>query len=421
MSKAFRILLISLLGLTASVWLGATGMAPVAAVAPAAEAAQNVAPVPPAEVVGGEEHVWVDSESGSYLGVDTQDVTKERLADLKLKEERGVEVLMVDQDAPAGKAGLKEHDVILEFNGARVESVEQLRRMIHEIPPGRTVALGISRDGQPMTLNATLADRHKHESFAYSVGPKVKMPKVVIPKIDTREFEFVLAGSSRSGLLVENLTPQLGEFFGVKNGAGVLVRSVEKGSPAEAAGFKAGDVIVRVEQEKVGDKGDWRSTMRTHRSGKVAVGIIRDRREQTLSLVLPEVKEQSSAWHLLGPEMDLEMDDLDIDLDQMDIEINHLTPQMERLRPEMERLKPQMERLKKQLSGQLTASLTGNRDQLRKATLLMRDQEGAVRRAQLDATRAAQRAYLEAQRALELQRKGLDKARVMMLRKMEMD
>lgn len=420
MSKALRILLISLLGLTASVWLGATGMAPVAAVPPAAEAAQNVAPVPPAEVVGGEEHVWVDSEGGSYLGVDTQDVTKERLADLKLKEERGVEVLMVDQDAPAGKAGLKEHDVILEFNGARVESVEQLRRMIREIPPGRSIALGVSRDGQPMTLNATLAARNKSYSFAYA-GPKVKMPKVVIPKIDTREFEFVLAGSSRSGLLVENLTPQLGEFFGVKNGAGVLVRSVEKGSPAEAAGFRAGDVIVRVEQEKVGDKGDWRSTMRTHNAGKVAVGIIRDKREQTLSLVLPEVKEQSSAWHSFGPEMDFDMDEMDFDLDQMDIEINHLAPQMERLRPQIERLRPEMLRLKKELSGQLTASLTQNRDQLRKATLLMRDQEGAARRAQLDATRAAQKAYLEAQIALEFQRKGLGKARVRMLRKMEMD
>jgi serine protease Do len=423
MSKAFRILLISLLGLTASGWLGATGMAPVAAVAPAGEAAQNVAPVPPAELHGGGENMWVDSEGGSYLGVDTQDVTKERLADLKLKEERGVEVLMVDQDAPAGKAGLKEHDVILAFNGTNLESVEQLRRLIRETPAGRTVALGISRDGQPMTVNATLVARNKSYSFAY-VGPKVKMPKVVIPKMpEMPEMGnvWVISGSSRSGLLVENLTPQLGEFFGVKNGAGVLVRSVEKGSPAEAAGFRAGDVIVRVEQEKVGDRGDWRSTMRTHHSGKVAVGIIRDKREQTLSLVLPEVKEQSSAWHVLGPEMDLDMDDMDIDLDQMDIEINHLTPQMERLRPQMERLRPEMERLKKELSGKLTASLTGNRDELRKALALARDQQRAARRIQLDATRAAQKAYLEAQRALAQQRRELDKTRVMMLRKMEMD
>ena len=423
MSKASRILLMLLLGLSASAWLGATGVAPVAAVAPAAEAAQEVAPAPPAAGSGsgfgygsgGGENVWVES-GGSYLGVDTQDVTKERLADLKLKEERGVEVLMVDQDAPAGKAGLKEHDVILEFNGARVESVEQLRRMIHEIPPGRNVTLGISRDGQPMTVNATLADRRKSYSFAYTL-PKVKAPKApkppktpMIEMPDMREFQLIVAGSGRSGLLVENLTPQLGEFFGAKNGEGVLVRSVEKGSPAEAAGFKAGDIIIRVEQEKVADKGDWRSTMRNHRSGKISVGIIRDKREQTLSLALPEVKEQSSVWHIEAPDLE----DLDMDLDDMNIEIN-------RLGPEMEKLRPQMERMRKELSARLTASLTVNRDQLRKEMEAVREQQRSARRVQLEAVRAGQRARLEAQRAIERQRMELDKARQMMMRQSEMD
>ena len=80
----------------------------------------------------------------SYLGVDIRDVTTDRMSALKLKEERGVEITMVDQDAPAGKAGLREHDVILDFNGTAVESEEQIRRLIREVPPGRTVTLGIS-------------------------------------------------------------------------------------------------------------------------------------------------------------------------------------------------------------------------------------------------------------------------------------
>jgi membrane-associated protease RseP (regulator of RpoE activity) len=441
MSKALRILLVSLLGLSASVWLGATGMAPVAAVAPAAEAAQATAAAPPAEGsgagsgsgvgVGGGESVWSDS-GGSYLGVDVQDVTKERVAALKLKEERGVEVNMVDQDAPAGKAGLKEHDVILEFNGARVESVEQLRRMIHEMPPGRTVTLGISRDGQPLTLNATLADRGKSYSFAYT-GPKVKMPKVVIPRMpeipDMQGMQIVVAGSTNSGLLVENLTPQLGEFFGAKDGAGVLVRSVEKGSPAEAAGFKAGDIIIRVEQEKVADRGDWRSAMRNHRSGKVSIGIIRDKREQTLSLVLPEAKEQSSVWRSNGQmELDLDLDDLNNELEDMDIEINQLGPQMELLRPQMERLRPgperikEMLRLKKELSGQLTASLKQEHGELHQALVLAHpDSIGAVHKMQAETACAVHKARLEAQRALAQQRKQFGKARLMMLHRVEMD
>src|SRR5215470_9727015 len=109
--------------------------------------------------------------SGSaYLGVDIADVTTERLGALKLKEEHGAEVTMVDQDAPAGKAGLKEHDVILSLNGAPVESAAQLRRMIRETPAGRVVALGISREGQPQTIKVQRANRGK--AFAVRKMPQ---------------------------------------------------------------------------------------------------------------------------------------------------------------------------------------------------------------------------------------------------------
>ena len=111
---------------------------------------------------------WVfssdDSGTSSYLGVDISDITTERLSALKLKEEKGVEVTMVDQDAPAGKAGIKEHDVILTMNGTSIESGAQLRRMIHEMPPGRVVSFGLSRDGAPLTVKVQLAD--KHSEFA---------------------------------------------------------------------------------------------------------------------------------------------------------------------------------------------------------------------------------------------------------------
>src|SRR5439155_21035369 len=124
-----------------------------------------------------------DLGGGSYLGVDTRDVRADRLSALKLKEEHGVEVTLVDQDAPAGKAGIKEHDIILNLNGNQVQSVEQLRRMIHEIPPGRPVTLGISRDGTPMTIKAQLADRkrtfstmHPGKSFSFAVPTMPVMP-----------------------------------------------------------------------------------------------------------------------------------------------------------------------------------------------------------------------------------------------------
>jgi len=231
-----------------------------------------------------------ESGGSSYLGVDTRDVTTDRLSALNLKEEKGVEITMVDQDAPAGKAGLKEHDVIMKLNGSDVESVEQLRRMIRETPPGRVVTLGLSRHGQPMTVKVQLADRKK--TFSYSTTPqqfKFAMPALPsLPDMDLPVSVVVVHSSSRSGLMVENLSPQLGDFFGAKNGQGVLVRSVEKGTAAEKAGFRAGDVIVKVNGQSVSDTGDFSHAMHGRKNAAVTVDVIRDKREQTLTLTLPD-------------------------------------------------------------------------------------------------------------------------------------
>src|SRR6266849_1862203 len=262
-----------------------------------------------------------DLGGGSYLGVDTRDVRADRLAALKLKEEHGVEVTMVDQDAPAGKAGIKEHDVILSLNGTEVESVEQLRRMIRETPPGRVVTLGISRDGQPMTIKAQLADRKKTLAF----GPKVKDFKFVMPPmppmpdIDVPVSIVMVHSATRSGLMVENLTPQLGDFFGAKNGQGVLVRSVEKGSRAEKAGFRAGDVIVRVNGEAINDAGDFTHALHGRKDNTVSVSIIRDKKEQTLTLTLPERKQSELFDESFDiPEIDAETL---VDLSQVDSQL----------------------------------------------------------------------------------------------------
>ena len=104
-----------------------------------------------------------ESGGSSYLGVDIADVSAERLGELKLKEEHGAEVTMVDQDAPAGKAGLHEHDVIVSVNGTAIESAAQLRRMIvrNSIPGARGDPPASAADGQPLTIKAQLADRHQ--------------------------------------------------------------------------------------------------------------------------------------------------------------------------------------------------------------------------------------------------------------------
>ena len=271
-----------------------------------------------------------DSGTSAYLGVDISDVTTERLSALKLKDEKGVEVTMVDQDAPAGKAGIKEHDVILTMNGTAIESGAQLRRMIHEMPPGRLVTFGLSRAGEPMTVKVQLADKHKE----FSMGPNMKdfhvnIPEIHIPDIDIPSMNMVVVTSSaRSGLTVENITPQLGEFFGVKNGDGVLVRAVEKGSRAEKAGFRAGDVIVKVNDEPVHDTGDFSHAVRSRNGAAVSVGVVRDKREQNLNLSLPDRKES-------GDLIQEESSDSVIDADSL-LEVGDLRNEIARLRPQME-------------------------------------------------------------------------------------
>lgn len=271
---------------------------------------------------------------GSYLGVDTRDITPDRLGPLHLKDEHGVEVTLVDQDAPAGKAGLKEQDVILTVNGTSVESVEQLRRMIHEIPPGRVISLGISRSGQAMTIKTQLADRKKGYDYAFRPDSKdFKFTMPAMPNLpnfadmDLPVSVVVVHSSLRSGLMVENLTSQLGDFFGTKNGQGVLVRSVEKGSRADKAGFRAGDVIVKINGEPINDSSDFSHALRSRKDNSASIGIIRDKKEQTIKLTLPDRK-QSDLFH-----ESLEIPEIDA---QTRMELSQLRAEMTRLRPELE-------------------------------------------------------------------------------------
>ncbi|MEO5935646.1 MAG: PDZ domain-containing protein [Terriglobales bacterium] len=299
---------------------------------PKPKATPKVAPAPKAPYA----MAWTSSSgSGSYLGVDISEVTSERLGPLKLKEERGVEITMVDRDAPAGKAGLKVNDVILDFNGNRVEGEEQLRRMLRETPAGRKITLGISRDGQPMQVEATLAAREGvMVRKSGRPGYRFEMPDVVIPPmpdIQIPQFEVMVRSYSRStGMMVDNLTPQLGEFFGVKSGQGVLVRSVEKGSAAEAAGLKAGDVIVKVDNEAIDDRNDWNRVMRK-KGGKVSFGIVRDKREQTLTVTLPERKssEESRYFEELDFEGDFDFQSQGFDAERMERAMRELRKEFE--------------------------------------------------------------------------------------------
>jgi serine protease Do len=236
-----------------------------------------------------------DGEEGpSWLGVETQEVTAENAKELKLPAERGVVVADVTKDSPAAKAGLKEKDVITEVNGQRVEGAAQFRRMIHEIPAGRTAQLTVWRDGRAQTLGATLGkaeERHDRWMGATPGAFAFRMPEVQIPEMPSIDLGegMVMAGRPRLGIDAEDIGGQLGSFFGAPDGEGILVRSVNSGSPAEKAGMKAGDVITSFNGERVRSLGDLRQKLASKNDAKTAkIGVLRNRSEMTLSVELPE-------------------------------------------------------------------------------------------------------------------------------------
>lgn len=225
-------------------------------------------PVPPSI----SSRVITMTPSGSYLGIGIQEITVERAKALKLRDEAGVEVTHVAPESPADKAGLKEGDVVLQYNGMKVEGLEQISRLVRETPVGREVKLDIFRNGAPLTVMARVGE---HPAIpGMPDGFSFHMPDVPRTIQGLR--------SPMLGVEAESIEGQLAQFFGVSEG--VLVRTVMKGSPAEKAGVKAGDVIVRVDEAKVTTPPEISARLRAAHGKPVPVAIMRDHKEMSLTV-----------------------------------------------------------------------------------------------------------------------------------------
>ncbi len=224
----------------------------------------------------------------SYLGIGVADITSERAKALSLKEDRGAEVTSVEDDSPASKAGLKEGDVILEFNGQAVQGQAQLARLVQETPAGRQAKILISRGGATQTLTATIASKRGGPAAILGMrGEPFAMPDIRIPELpDIPQVEMNLQ-NRRLGIVGEALNPddQLSEFFGVKEG--VLVKSVLKNSAAEKAGIKAGDVVVKVGDTKVARTEEITKALRSlGDKTSVSVVVVRNKKEVTVPVTI---------------------------------------------------------------------------------------------------------------------------------------
>jgi len=251
--------------------------------------------------------IRIYSSGGSYLGIGVAEIDSERAKALNLKEVRGVEVKSVDENSPAAKAGLKEGDVVLEYNGQRIEGTEQFVRLVRETPVDRQVHLSISRNGTVEAVTAGIGRRPAEhfvvrnddgDDFTVEVPAMPPMPPMppmptmpsapALPEVAPMPEWSQVLNSTRTGMLgieSETLSSQLAEFFGVKEG--VLVRSVTKNSAAEKSGIRAGDVIVKVDGETVTSPREITSALRSARTKKnFPVVVVRDKKEVTLNVTM---------------------------------------------------------------------------------------------------------------------------------------
>jgi serine protease Do len=239
--------------------------------------------------------VRAGSTGTTYLGVMVQEINGDRAKALKLSTEAGVEVTRVEPDSPAEKAGLKLSDVIMQYNGQRVEGMEQFSRLVRETPAGREVKLDIVRSGAPQNVVVKVAARRAPQPFAVAPAiPPVPMERFELRMPDMPR-SFMSWRSSALGIECETLEGQLATYFAVKEG--VLVRSVSKGSAAEKAGIKAGDVIIRVDDAHVVTPADISSRIRSMRGKSVSVVLMRDHKEMSLSVMVDEEDRVDNWWY----------------------------------------------------------------------------------------------------------------------------
>ena len=275
-------------------WVQAAGVAVALA---ASQAGWTFEPPQPPQPPPGPERVVVTRGNGSFLGIGVQEIDNDRAKALNLHEERGVEVTRVEEDSPAAKGGIKTGDVVVEYNGDRVEGVEQFMRMVRETPPGREVKLSILRNGASQTLAMKTGSRKSWMTARYGEAGTIEIPRIEMPEVNIPDIPraFMSWRSSVLGIEAESLDSQLAEYFGVKEG--VLVRSVVRGSAADKSGLRAGDVIVKVDENRVTNPRDISASIRSTRSKKtVPVQLVRDKKEVTIQLA---VEDPGSTYHAM--------------------------------------------------------------------------------------------------------------------------
>lgn len=171
-----------------------------------------------------------------FLGVYMQPLNPSLAKYFNVKDGKGVLVTEVDDSTPAAKAGIRGEDVVVEFDGKKIESVQALGSTVSDTPPGKTSKVKVIRKGQEKVFNVTIAEKKEDTpSRAFNLDDKEE------EKPEKQEI----------GLSVDDLSPRNVRELGLKSSEGILVTEVRAGTLAEDAGLMENDVIVELNGKKV--------------------------------------------------------------------------------------------------------------------------------------------------------------------------
>lgn len=260
-----------------------------AAIAPPAVPAQ----LPQAVLENGARLVLAAAPQG-YLGVTVHNVDAVRAEKEKLNSTSGAEVVSLDHDAPAAKAGVHTGDIIQAINGQIVTDAAALSRLLRDMPVGKLVELQVVHNAKIEKIHLQLADRATLVQHAWASHFHVRIPEPA-PIVNGFAGQRMSSGGSPPvddntdsqayiGATVEPLTPQLAKFFGARAGTGLLVSAVEEKSPAGNAGLDVGDVIVSANGMPLETPADWLQTLRANAGHPVPILVLRN--HKTLQLFI---------------------------------------------------------------------------------------------------------------------------------------
>jgi len=220
-------------------------------------------------------------------------------------EDGHIEIAEVEKESPAEMSKLEEGDLILQIDGKNLTSPEMLKKEIRKRKPGQTATLRIKRDSKEMDVKVKLGEYTEEDAWREM---EIRFPRLFVSPQRTpfevaprSRFQFGLETRKYIGIFVDPLNKELAEYFGAKEGKGLLVSQIREGSPAEKAGLKVGDVLVKADGKNLEREGDLSYIIQMKKKGdKIKVEFYRDKRMRSVEVEIEE--EEGSGLLRFSPE-----------------------------------------------------------------------------------------------------------------------